>query len=289
MKFMSKLTMVGLGAMGTAVAKTLIENGHDLTVWNRSIQKTQGIVESGASCAKTLKEAIEASPIILFCIHGYKATKLLLSEPDIVPLLSGRTIVQMSTGTPAEAREAENWVKEQGGHYVDCAIMVYPPGIGKSDGQLLISGPQEVYDECSPFIENLGGDIRYLGSTIGAAAALDMAVVTRLVTITVATVYGIHICQSEGVPLQQFTEMYPEGDRSYHLARNIESGQFDQNIAATVGTSIEVVSAIRGLAVDLGINTELPDLILGLYQRAAAAGYTELDNASLIKVFRGTS
>ena len=284
---MSKLTLIGLGAMGTALAKSLIKNGHDLTVWNRSAQKAQGIVELGGNSANTLKQAIEASQIILFCIHGYKATRLLLDDPNIVPLLSGRTIVQMSTGTPAEAREAEAWVNERDGHYLDCAIMVYPPSIGGSDGQLLFSGAQEAYNECAPFIKTLGGDIRYLGSTIGAAAALDMAVVTRLATITVATVYGIHICESEGVPLQQFTDMYPEGDRAHHLARAIETKQFDQNIAATVGTSIEVVSAIRGLATDLGINTELPDLLLGLYQRAAAAGCAEQDNASLIKVFRG--
>jgi 3-hydroxyisobutyrate dehydrogenase-like beta-hydroxyacid dehydrogenase len=285
---MSKLTMVGLGAMGATVAQTLIENGHDLTVWNRSIQKTQGIVELGGNCANTLKEAIEASQIIIFCIHGYKATKLLLNDPDIVPLLSGRTILQMSTGTPAEAREAEAWVNEQGGHYLDCAIMVYPPSVGKPDGQILISGAAEVYEKCAPFIKALGGDIRYLGPAVGAAAALDMAIVMRLVTITVATVYGIHICESEGVPLQQFTDMYPAGDRSHHLAMNIETGQFEQNIVATVGTSIEVVSAIQSLAIDLGINTELPDLLLGFYRRAATAGCTELDNASLIKVFRAT-
>jgi len=285
---MSKLTMVGLGAMGTTVATTLIENGHDLTVWNRSIQKTQGIVEPGGSYAKTLKEAIEASQVVIFCIHGYKATKLLLDDPDIVPLLAGRTILQMSTGTPAEAREAEAWVNEQGGHYLDCAIMVYPPSVGKPAGQLLFSGAEEVYDECTPFIKTLGGDIRYLGSAVGAAAALDLAIVTRLSTITVATVYGIHICESEGVPLQHFTSMYPDGDRSYHLARNIETERYDENIAATVGTSIEVMSAIRNLATDVGINTELPDLILGLYQRAAASECSELDNASLIKVFRAT-
>ena len=283
---MSKLTMVGLGAMGATVAQTLIENGYDLTVWNRSAQKAQGLVELGGCFAKTLKEAIDASQVIIFCIHGYTATKLLLDDPQIVPLLAGRTIMQMSTGTPAEARKAEAWVNEQGGHYLDCAIMVYPPNVGKPAGQLLFSGAEEVYDECSPFIKTLGGDIRYLGSAVGAAAALDLAVVTRLATITVATVYGIHICESEGVPLQQFTGMYPEGDRSYHLARNIETEQYDQNIAATVGTSIEVVSAIRSLATDLGINTELPDLLLGLYQRAATAGCSELDNAALIKVFR---
>ena len=283
---MSELTVIGLGAMGSAIARTLIDNQCDLTVWNRSPEKAKKIVELGASSAETLKQAIESSPRILFCIHGYAATRSLLDDPEIISLLSGRTIIQMSTGTPAEARAAEAWVNEQGGHYLDCSIMVYPESIGKTEGQLLVSGSQENYDGCAPYIKNLGGDIRYLGSSIGAAAALDLAAVTRLVVNTVGVVYGAHLCESEGLPLQYFADMYPEGDRAHSLAMTIDKAKFDDNISATVGTSIEVVSAIQSLAVDLGINTELPDFVLGLYERAAAAGYLKQDNASLIKVFR---
>lgn len=286
---MSKLTMLGLGAMGTAVTRTLIDNGHDVTAWNRSPGKIQGIVESGGLGAGSLKEAIEASQIVMVCIHGYEATRRMLDDPAIVPLLRGRTIMQMSTGTPAEARAAETWVNEHGGHYLDCAITVYPSSIGRSDGQLLFSGEREAYDRCTPFLDCLGGDIRYLGTKVGAAAALDMAIVSRLATITVATVYGIHICESEGVPLQQFTDMYPAGDRAHHLASKVATGRFDEDVAATVATSIECLAAIRGMATDLGINSELPDLLLELYQRAAAAGCAEQDNASLIKVFRAAN
>jgi 3-hydroxyisobutyrate dehydrogenase-like beta-hydroxyacid dehydrogenase len=286
---MSELTLIGLGAMGTAIARTLIENGYDLTVWNRSTEKAKEIARLGASSTETLKQAIESSPRILFCIHGYEATRALLDDPDIISLLPGRTIMQMSTGTPAEARAAEAWINEQGGHYLDCSIMVYPESIGKTEGQLLVSGSQELYDNCTPYLKSLGGDIRYLGSSIGAAAALDLAAVTRLVVNTVGVVYGAHLCESEGLSLQHFADMYPEGDRAHSLAMTIDKAEFDENISATVGTSIEVVSAIQSLAVDLGINTELPDFVLGLYKRAAAAGWHKQDNASLIKVFRGAS
>ena len=246
---MSKLTMLGLGAMGTAVTKTLIDNGHDVTAWNRSPGKIRGIVESGGQGAGSLKQAIEASQIVMVCIHGYKATRQMLDDPEIVPLLRGRTIMQMSTGTPAEARAAQTWINERGGHYLDCAITVYPSSIGRSDGQLLFSGEREAYDRCTPFLGCLGGDIRYLGTKVGAAAALDMAIVSRLVTITVATVYGIHICESEGVPLQQFTDMYPEGDRAHHLACKVATGRFDEDVAATVGTSIECVAAMSAVCI----------------------------------------
>lgn len=284
---MSELTLVGLGAMGSAIARTMIDNQCDLTVWNRSADKASNMTALGATWAENLKQAIDVSPRIMICIHGYAATRALLDDPEIIPLLSGRTVIQMSTGTPAEARDAEAWINHHGGHYLDCSIMVYPPSIGTAEGQLLVAGSREVYDECAAYIGHLGGDIRYLGATIGAAAALDMALVSRLVANTVAIVYGIHICESEGVPLTEYASMFPQTDRARHLAGVVQSGDYDKDIAATVATSIEAASAIRALAGDLGINTEFPDFILGLYQRASAAGYLDKDNASLIEVFRG--
>jgi len=286
---MSEVTLIGLGAMGAAIARTLIDRGCDVTVWNRSADKVEELRGAGAAVAESLAQAIEASPRIMVCIHGYPNTRALLDDPEIIPLLSGRTLVQTSTGAPAEAREAEGWILGHGGRYLDCSIMVYPPSIGTDSGQILVAGPREVYDDCAGYIDHLGGDIRYLGATIGAAAALDMAIVSRRGTRTVAVVYGVHICESEGVSLEEYASMFPEGDRAHHLARIIDGGDFDRNIQSTVGTSIEAASAIKSMASDLGNNTELPDFILGLYQRAVAAGYRDKDSASLIEVFRGNA
>jgi len=195
----------------------------------------------------------------------------------------------MSTGTPAETRDAQDWIKGHGGHYLDCSIMVYPQSVGTPDGQILISGARDTWDECAAFINYLGGDIRYLGPSIGGAAALDLAVVTRLVVNTVGIVYGLHLCESENLPLTQFAGMYPDGDRARHLSAAVDSGDYRETVVASVSTGIEVVSAIRNLAADLGINSELPDFILSLYRRAEAAGYLKADNACLIEVFRGNA
>ena len=286
---MSEITIIGLGAMGMAIARRLIDQGCELTVWNRSVDKASALAQAGASVADSLPQAIAASPRILVCIHGYGSTRALLDEAEIIPLLSGRTLLQLSTGTPAEARAADSWVQAQGGRYLDGAIMVYPPTIGSPEGQLLVSGPRDVYDDCAVYLAHLGGDIRYLGDNIGAASALDMALVSRLVARTVAIVYGIHICESEGVPLAQYADMYPPADRAHHLAGIIDSGDFGNNIQSTVGTSLEASTAIGALARDLGISTEFPDFIQGLYQRAAAAGYLDKDSASVIEVFRNNA
>jgi 3-hydroxyisobutyrate dehydrogenase-like beta-hydroxyacid dehydrogenase len=207
----------------------------------------------------------------------------------VVSLLANKTIVQMSTGTPGEVRKMSQWVNDQGANYLDGSIMVYPPTIGTKAAQLLVSGDENIFRDCEPYINSLGGDVRYVGEKIGTAAALDLAVLSRLCAITPGVVNGAHICESEGVPLTYYAELFPEGDRARSLAMSIHHGNFTDDISASVNTAISCNTAIKTYSDDMGINSEVPAFGISLYQRAAEAGLGDQDAASLIKVLREAS
>lgn len=283
---MCDVSVIGLGAMGSAIAKAELQAGYSVTVWNRSPEKVERLAALGANGAKTLEKAITSSPRIIICIDGYEATQSMLCQAETAPLLKDSTIIQMSTGTSKQARDAEQWVHELGAYYLDCSIMVYPETVGSDKAQLLVSGDDAIYQDCKPYIEAVAGDIRYLGSKIGAAAALDLAVVSRLVAMTVGIAHGVHACESEGVSLEQYADMFADGERARSLAMTVHRNDFENNIAASVNVSIGVISSIKKQAEDLGINSEFPDFLLNLYERAVAAGYRHQDNASLVKLFR---
>jgi 3-hydroxyisobutyrate dehydrogenase-like beta-hydroxyacid dehydrogenase len=107
---MSDITAIGLGLMGSALARAIERAGHDLTVWNRSPAKMQPFIDDGVAAAPDVESAITASSVILICIDNYAVTNTILQSNDIEPLLAGRTVVQLSTGTPKEAREASDWM-----------------------------------------------------------------------------------------------------------------------------------------------------------------------------------
>ncbi len=286
---MSEITLLGLGAMGSALGRALLENEFELTVWNRSVEKTKSLVKLGAKAAGSLETAIDASPRILICITKYEASRALLDQPSILPRLANKTIIQLSTGTPGEVRNTSKWVSDQGANYLDGSIMVYPETIGKEAAQLLVSGDESIFRDCQPYINSLGGDIRYVGENIAAAAALDLAVLSRLCAITPGVVNGAHICESEGVPLTYYAELFPEGDRARSLALSIHHNNFTDDISASVNTAISCLSAIKTHSEDLGINCEVAEFGIGLYQRAADAGLGDQDTASLIKILRQAS
>ena len=178
---MSEITFIGLGAMGSAIARVLLENQCDITVWNRTEGKADKLVSLGAKKAQTISEAIDASPRIFICIDSYSSTSKLLEEEGVKLLLQGKAIVQMSTGTPSEAKEAETWLEKHGGNFLATTIMGLPSSIGKPEAQFLVAGHDKIFQDCEHYLKFLGHDIRYLGSNIGAAAALNLAIIGRFV------------------------------------------------------------------------------------------------------------
>ena len=283
---MSEITLIGLGAMGSALGRAMLENKFELTVWNRSPEKTNALVNLGAKVDSSLKAAIEASPRVMICITEYEAAHVLLDQPSVIPLLKNKTIIQLSTGTPSEVRKLAQWANDQGANYIDGSIMVYPITIGEESAQILISGDKSIFHDCEPYINCFGGDVRYVGEKIGAAAALDLAVLSRLCAITPGVVNGAHICESEGVSLTYYADLFPEGDRARSVAMAIHHNNFTEEVIASVNTAISCISAIKSYSDDLGINSEVPTFGIDLYQRAADAGLGEHDTAALIKVLR---
>ncbi|MCJ7780453.1 MAG: NAD(P)-binding domain-containing protein, partial [Acidimicrobiia bacterium] len=75
---MSDVTVIGLGAMGSALAATLIEKGHAVTVWNRTAAKAAPLVSAGAVQAATPRDAVAASPVTIVCVGGYADTREVL-------------------------------------------------------------------------------------------------------------------------------------------------------------------------------------------------------------------
>ncbi len=286
---MSDISMIGLGAMGTALAKAQVNAGHDVTVWNRSPQRMTPLVELGAKGAESVAAAVKASPLIMVCIDNYTATNALLRADDVVVHLSGRSVIQLSTGTPSEARNSEAWLQARGAAYLDGVIDPYPDGIGAADAQILFSGSKAVFEASEAFLKCLGGDLRFISEKVGAAAALDLADLSSSLGRYVGFAHGARLCEVEGVGLDLFAARHPEGNRMRELAEIIHAEAFalgSLHPGASIRVWEECIQRLQSQARDAGMSSEFPDNISGIFKRAIAAGIGEEDLAALIKVLR---
>jgi len=165
--------------------------------------------------------------------------------------------------------------------------MPYPEGIGEADAKLLFAGPEPAWERCRPYLDCLGGDLRYLGENIGGAAALDMALLTHDLCCYLGVIHGANICESEGIGADRYAEMFAVGSIAREPVEIIHADRYDDP-GATLAVWDGALQRIRTQAKDAGINSEVPDFISGFFKRGLAAGYGEEDIASIIKIMRET-
>ncbi len=284
----SDVTVVGLGAMGSALAGALIEAGRKVTVWNRSPDKAQPLVDRGAQAAATLAGALTASPRTIICVMNYGVTNNLFSDADAADAVQGRNVVQLGTSSPQESQDAEQMFTDLGAGYLDGTIMCWPGNIGTPEGRIAVGGASEVYADLEADLNALAGDLRNMGPKVRAAAALELAFLARLMGVIFGSIHGALALEAEGVPVSEFTSILPPGDRAIPLTETIHANSFESVSAggATVDVAAEAIAGLYDHAAAVGINNELPSLMRDMVQRAQRAGFGNQETAAIIKVLR---
>ncbi|MFQ5625021.1 MAG: NAD(P)-dependent oxidoreductase, partial [Paracoccaceae bacterium] len=173
---MSDISVIGLGVMGSALARALLRAGYAVTVWNRSSDKTEPLVAEGASAADSAKNAIAASPATITCIASHDKTLELLKGTS--GALPGKTIIELSTGSAKEAKALSQMISDSGGDWMIGIINAYPTAVGKPETVLLTVGAEDSWKRWEPAIKVLGGSSAHVGTEAAMLAALFAALFT---------------------------------------------------------------------------------------------------------------
>ncbi|NEY32642.1 NAD(P)-binding domain-containing protein [Streptomyces sp. PRKS01-65] len=284
------VTLLGLGPMGLSLAQTLLRRGHPLTLWNRSPEKADGLVAEGARRARTAAEAVAASPVTLVCLAGY-ATMYEVLEPAAAAL-EGRSLVNLCSGTPAEAHAAVTWSGERGARYLDGAVMVPPPMVGEPGAVFLYSGPREVFDEHLEPLTSLG-DPRHLGEDPGLAVLYNTAMLDMMYTTLNGWLHATALVGSAGVPARQFAELalgwfMPAVVDYAALARqapDLDAGTYPGTLN-TLEMNLNALEHITRTSQEQGIDSAHPRLMKEIAGRAVAEGHGGRNYLAVYELFK---
>jgi 3-hydroxyisobutyrate dehydrogenase-like beta-hydroxyacid dehydrogenase len=276
--------------MGSALARALLRDGHRVTVWNRTRTKAEPLVRDGAILAPDPASAVVGSPVVIVCVDNYEVTRAILSAPDVRPHLRGRVVVQLSTGTPQEARDGERWARDSGADYLDGAILAYPDQMGTPEAALLVAGAESTFQRCEPLLRPLAGGLTYVGEQPGAASALDCAALSFVFGALLGALHGARICEIEGLRVDEFGSMLAEllpvvGGEVKQLSERIQADRYDGSQAALrtyAAAAVRLVQEARDSRIDSGF----PAYASGAFQKGMNAGFGSEDLAALIKVLR---
>jgi 3-hydroxyisobutyrate dehydrogenase-like beta-hydroxyacid dehydrogenase len=287
---MSEVSVIGLGNMGSALARALLDapQGRAVTVWNRSPEKAAPLVDKGAVLAPSAAEAMQASLVILVCVTNYAAANQILGEA--ATHLSGKLLVHFTTGSPRDARASEAWVHAHGAEYLDCAITGSPSSIGTPSAHILVSGREAVFQKAEPILRVLADNLDYKGEPIGLASTWEMIYIMHYYGMFLSLFHSVQICQAEGIPLEEYITLLAEQGKNYEkwLCENIWSGNY-QETSAPLELWAGGIQHIAQHAQDSHINAEFPQLAARLFQQAMDAGYGQEEVSALFKVLRRSS
>lgn len=166
-------TVVGVGLMGAAVARTLRDAGYHTSIWNRTRERARPLEDEGFPVAASAEAAIASADVTILMLRDYEAAQPLLLGS--LAQLAGKTVVNLMTGTERDARQCAELVESAGGLAIDGAILSYPSQIGQPTGTVLYCGSEKAWTAWGAVLMYLGGRSRWLGSDHGHAAILDTA------------------------------------------------------------------------------------------------------------------
>ncbi|ABL80116.1 MULTISPECIES: NAD(P)-binding domain-containing protein [unclassified Nocardioides] len=272
----SRVAVLGLGQMGTEIARVLAEAGHDTTVWNRTSARTEAF-KSSASVASSADEACRGADLVLSVLSNYTVTDELLKAPGMDDALSGKTLVQMSTGTPDEARSTASWAVRTGVAYLEAKIVAYPNSIGTDHSSILYSGDPETFGRWQHTLAPLAGVNVLVGKNVTDAATLDLAWLGFWYGASAAFHQSLALCRAEQLPVETLSSQLRWMVDFIELtardsATRVENDDFsgtDCTLEVHRSALEHVVRASR----DAGIDDRVPRSVVELFSRAIALGH----------------
>ena len=196
-----RVSVLGLGAMGSALAAALVKAGYATTVWNRSAGKTSDLVAQGATSADTAGDAVRASRLVIACLLDHASVHEVLDT--LSDELAGRTLINVTTTTPAQARELAAWAADASVEYLDGGIMAVPSMIGQPGSSILYSGSVAAFDRYKPLLD-LWGTSTYLGEDPGLASLYDLALLAGMYVMFAGFMHGAAMVAPSGVTAGEF-------------------------------------------------------------------------------------
>lgn len=282
-----RVTVLGLGIMGQGVARTLKADGFDVTVWNRSRQKSVPFAEDGFTVAESPAEAVAGADVVLSIVFDADSVASVLDEAAS-SVSDGAVWVQASTiGVAGTARVAA--AAEKAGVTLIEAMMLgtkKPAETGKL--VMLAAGDSTAIETVRPVLDSMGQKTVVAGPEVGDGTALKLAANAWIASITAATAQSLAVAGALGLDPALFLEAIDGGASDTPYAHQKGAQMIEGDYPASF--------ALDGLRKDLGLITEaargaevdttLLDALGEVYAAAAAKGHGDDDISAVYTGFR---
>jgi 3-hydroxyisobutyrate dehydrogenase len=279
-----KVAFIGTGLMGGLMVLRLIDKGFDLTVWNRTVAKTEILKSKGAAIAPSVKQAIEECSVVITMLTDFNAVSEVLSDPKIG--YEGKTVIQMSTIAPGESEIIRDKIAGRGGEYLEAPVL---GGIAQIPaGKLIpmVGSTRGEFEKWSEFLGNFGEPVHYVGE-VGKGAAAKLACNQLIASLVTSFAMSLGYIESLGIVPEEFMGILrpssyyvPAFDRKLNsmMNRKYTDTNFSlKNLLKDTNLALKEFT-------DRGINTASLEAVKNILNQGVGSGLANLDYAALYDI-----
>ena len=208
-----KIAWIGTGVMGESMAGHLLDAGHELYVYNRTVSKTENLVKRGA---KLLTEIIDAplNADVIFTMVGYPKDVegvYLGNDGLITTAKEGQVFVDMTTSSPTIAKKISEEFAKVGASALDLPVTGGDIGAKNATLSIMVGGDKKVYEEkVLPLVKHLGKNITYFGEA-GKGQYAKLANQIAIATTMISVAESFKFAKEVGLDLEDFFKTVSTG------------------------------------------------------------------------------
>jgi 3-hydroxyisobutyrate dehydrogenase-like beta-hydroxyacid dehydrogenase len=280
------ISYLGLGTMGSGMASNLLKAGYELTVWNRSAEKSEPFARKGARVASTPADAVRDVDLIMYMLSNDQAVEEVVFGADgiLSGIKEGQIVVDMSTVLPATSlREQEAYAK-RGVDFLDAPVFGSKQEAAKATLWIMAAGNKEIFEKVKPVLEHLGQTVHYFGKN-GNATAMKLVGNLIVALELEALSEGLILAQKAGLDLNTVMEVVKVADFRSPLLVGIGQNILKRDFSTSFALKLMLKDA--GLIEKFADGLKSPIPALRLVEKnlesAVRLGFGEENASALIK------
>lgn len=278
--------------MGVGMASHLLTAGHQLSVYNRSQKKADGLVAEGARRGKTPRDACEGAEIVFSMVSDDDASRdVWLGEEGVfkADLAPGCICVECSTLSYDWVIELASKAQESGLRYIDAPVTGLPEGAERGDLTLLVGGNASDIEAAAPFFDPVSARVIHFGP-VGAGTVYKL-IINMIGAVQIASVAeGMAIAERAGLDLNVFADALAGGQAASPQAiRNagfIAGDTHDRTVLFTPPLRLKDVSYALQLARNLGLGAPYGAVAERQFRGLVERGFENSNESKVIEIAR---
>ncbi len=287
---MATVGVVGLGLLGGAVAARLRAGGHVVVGYDVVAEKVQALVELGGRAAPTADAVAKAAEAVCVVLPSLASVDEVVLGPRGLVALSppGRTIIQMSTISPALTERLAREVAAKGLAFLDAPISGTSAMVAHGEGIVFVGGERRVFDRWRPVLETILPRAVFIGQA-GQAMVLKLVANLLVALHSAAAGEALLMARRAGLDLELVLDVL---SRSAATSRMLEvrgpliaRGEFPPQMKLDL--FMKDLHLIQEAAREVGAPLPLTDVAERLYAAALAAGHGGEDLSVVVKALEG--